>query len=164
MAGWPGPNWQRVADHDARRRPAAPGSRSMNWFQVLAADLLFALDHELELQRQLAGGLDPGLGAFDVREHLPLVVGRAAGVEVAVADRRLEGRRDPLVERIGRLHVVVAVDQHRRRAGHRRRLGIDDRMAGRLDQFDREASAGETGSATHSAARRTSSRCCADRR
>ena len=28
---------------------------------------------------------EPGLGAFDVREHLPLVVGGAAGVEIAVA-------------------------------------------------------------------------------
>ena len=49
------------------------------------------------------------------------------------------GGRDPFVERIGRLHVVVAVDQHDRLAGHRRRLGIDERMAGRFDQFGRQA-------------------------
>ena len=47
---------------------------------------------------------------------------------------RLERRRGPLVERIGRLHVVVAVDQRDRLAGHRRRLGKDDRMAGGFDR------------------------------
>ncbi len=29
----------------------------------------------------------------------------------------------------------MAVNQHRRRAGHRRRLGVHQRMPGRFDQF-----------------------------
>ena len=84
---------------------------------------------------KFAAGLDPGFDAFDVREHLAFVVGRAAGVDVAVADGRLERRADPFVERLGRLHVVVAIDEHDRLAGHRRRLGIDERMAGGGNRF-----------------------------
>ena len=48
---------------------------------------------------------------------LALVVAGAACVEPAIADGRLERRRDPGVEWIGRLDVVVTVQQHRRRAG-----------------------------------------------
>src|SRR2546426_1003658 len=50
-------------------------------------------------------------------------VGRGAAREqLAVAHRRLERRRGPLVERLGRLHVVVTVDEEGRRARH---LGPD---------------------------------------
>ena len=81
--------------------------------EILAADFFFAFDQELELHRQPAGGLQPRLGPFDVREHLALVVGGAAGVDIAVAAGRLERRRKPFGQRIGRLHVVMAVDQQR---------------------------------------------------
>src|SRR5436853_422895 len=42
----------------------------------------------------------------------------AACEQLAVAYRRLERGRGPLVEGLGRLHVVVPVDEQRRRAGH----------------------------------------------
>ena len=54
---------------------------------------------------------------LEVHEDLALVVGRPARVDLAVADRGLERRRLPQVERIDRLHVVVAVEEDRRRAG-----------------------------------------------
>ena len=127
MAGWPGANWQ-VSLITTQSQASRSRFSAMNSFEVLAADFLFAFDQELQVQRQLAGGLDPGLGALDVREHLPLVVGRAAGVEVAVAHGRLERGRDPFVQRVGRLHVVVAVDQHRR--AHRRRGGDSAKTIG----------------------------------
>ena len=73
--------------------------------------------------------LDPGLGALDVREHLAFVVGGAAGVDVAVAAHGLERRRRPLLQRIGRLNVVMPVDQRRRGPGDVRRLAVDQRMA-----------------------------------
>ncbi len=110
-----------------------------NGSRLRAADFLFALDEELHLQRQLLARLDPGFDAFDVSEHLAFVVGGAAGVDVAVANRRLERRRRPLAERIGRLDVVVSVDERDRFAGHRRRLGQDQRMAGRLHEFGRQS-------------------------
>ncbi len=52
-----------------------------------------------------------------MHEQLPLVVAGAAGVDALVLVPGLERRTDPLVERIGGLHVVVAVDQHGRRIG-----------------------------------------------
>ena len=64
-------------------------------FHALAANFLFAFDQELQPHRQAAMHVQPGLGALDVREHLPLVVGRAAGEEIAVAAGRLKGRTDP---------------------------------------------------------------------
>ena len=84
--------------------------------EVGPADLLLALDQELDVHRQRAGRLEPGLGGLQVGEHLPLVVGGPPGVEVAVADGRLERRREPGLQRLGGLDVVVAVDQDRRLA------------------------------------------------
>jgi hypothetical protein len=55
--------------------------------------------------------------ALTCAHHLAFVVDRAAGVEVAVALGGLEGRREPFVERVGRLHIVVAVDEHGGLAG-----------------------------------------------
>ena len=49
----------------------------------------------------------------------------------------------------------MAVDQHGRRRGNGRRLGIDDRMAGRFDQLGGQSQPPEM-PATHWAARRTS--------
>ena len=63
-----------------------------------------------------AGALQPRLGGLEVHDELALVVAGAAGVDDVVLVARLERRPHPLVERIGRLHVVVAVDEHRRGA------------------------------------------------
>ena len=74
------------------------------------------------------------LERLDVQEELAFVVDRAAREDLSVAHRRLERRAVPELERLGGLHVVVAVDEHRRRA--RRRLAPfadDDRMARRRD-------------------------------
>ena len=51
------------------------------------------------------------LDRLEVHVDLALVVHRAARVELAVAQHRLERRRGPQLERLGRLHVVVAVEQ-----------------------------------------------------
>ena len=102
--------------------------------EVLAADFLFALEDELHVHRQPAVLLEMRLDRLEVHEHLALVVGRAAGVDLAVADRRLERRRLPQVERIDRLHVVVAVEEDRRRARRAQPVAVDDRIARRLDQ------------------------------
>ena len=62
----------------------------------------------------------------------PLSSADAARVELAVADRRLERRRRPQVERIDRLHVVVAVEEDGRRTRRAQPFAVDDRVAGRL--------------------------------
>ena len=95
--------------------------------EVDAADLLLALDEELDVERQAAVLLQMGLDRLDVHEHLALVVGGAARVDLAVADGRLERRAGPEVHGIDRLHVVVAVEQDRRLAGRVEPVAVDDR-------------------------------------
>lgn len=51
---------------------------------------------------------------LDVCEDLALHVGRAARVDVIVADSRFKKRRrDPFIKGVRGLHIVVTVHQHR---------------------------------------------------
>jgi hypothetical protein len=52
-----------------------------------------------------------------VHEELSLVVPGTTRVDALVLVSRLEGRSNPLVERIGGLDVVMAVDENGRRVG-----------------------------------------------
>ena len=78
-----------------------------------------------------------------VEQQLPLVVGRAAGTQDVAVDRRVERVGVPQLDRVDRLHVVVAVDDHRRRVGvGAGPLGVDGRQPGRRPDLDgREARA-----------------------
>ena len=101
-----------------------------------AADFLFAFDQELHVHRKLAVHREQRFDGLDVAVHLALVVGRAARVDVAVANRRLEGRRDPFIQGIGRLHIVVPVAQNGRFPGRVQPIGVDQRMPRGLDHLD----------------------------
>ena len=81
-----------------------------------AANLLLALQQQDDVAGQLAMDLEMGFDREDLGEVLALVVADAACIEATVADSRLEGRRNPFVERIRRLHVVMTVEQHGRLA------------------------------------------------
>jgi hypothetical protein len=96
------------------------------------------------------------LDRLEVHEHLPLVVGRPARVDLAVADGRLEGRRLPQLERIDRLHVVVAVEEDGRRTLGAEPLGVDDGMPGVSTRRTFCRPMRRRWSAVHSAQRRTS--------
>ena len=61
-------------------------------------------------QGKLGAGFEIGFDRLEVGEVLAFVVARAAREERAVAHARLEGRRLPQLERLGRLHVVMAVN------------------------------------------------------
>jgi hypothetical protein len=74
------------------------------------------------------------LDRLDVHEHLALVIGRPAGVDLAVAHGRLERRRRPQVHRIHRLHVVVAVEEDRRPPRRAEPVAVDDRVSRRVEQ------------------------------
>ncbi len=91
----------------------------------LPSHFFFAFEEDADVERQLAVVGEQRFESLDLRPDLALVVDGAAGVEIAVALGGLEGRREPLVERIGGLDVVVAVDEHggfaRQRAASRRR-------------------------------------------
>jgi hypothetical protein len=67
---------------------------------------------------------------------LPFVVGRAAGVDVAVAEDGFEGRGLPEVERVGGLDVVVAVAEDGGFAGGVEPVRVDERMLGGGNNFD----------------------------
>ena len=100
--------------------------------QHLGPVLLFALDEKAKVHRRPRRRGD----RLEQAEDLPLVVGRTARVDPFVALRRLERRRRPLRERIGRLHVVMSVNQQRRRARHVGAFAPNDRMGLAAEEFD----------------------------
>ena len=101
----------------------------MNVGEILAADFLLALGEDDDVDRQLAARREMRLERLHVEEELAFVVDRAARKDLSVADRRLERRAVPEIERLGGLHVVVAVDENRlarpRRARATRRRRSD---------------------------------------
>src|ERR1044071_6647153 len=79
--------------------------------EVFAADFLLAFDDEGEVARQFSPRPQVGLDRFKVGEMLTLVVAGAAGEVGAVGDARIEGFGFPELERLGRLHVVMAINE-----------------------------------------------------
>ena len=102
--------------------------------EVEASDFFFPLDNQLHVHRQASVLREMRLDRLEVHEHLTLVVGRAAGVQLAVPDRRLERRRFPQVERIDRLDVVVAVKEDRRGPWRSQPVSVHHRIARSVDQ------------------------------
>ena len=102
----------RAVEDQRRVRTALIGVDPLD--DRVAADLLFAVEREADVDRELAGGCELTHG-LDEQEHVPLVIGDPARVETAVAMRELERRRLPEIERVLRLNVEVRVAEHRRR-------------------------------------------------
>ena len=94
----------------------------------LAADLLFAFDQEFDIEGEGAAEFAEGFDGLDVGVELALVVGRTAGVDVAVGDDRLKGRGVPEFEGVGGLDVVVAVAEDGGLAGGGQAFGVDERV------------------------------------
>ncbi len=100
------------------------------------ARFLFALEQHADVARQ-AAGLAEGAAGLEEGHQLAFVVAGAARDDALpvrpVREARLEGRRRPQLERVGGLHVVMAVEQHMRRVA---RLGLGGahhhRPAGRV--------------------------------
>ena len=101
-----------------------------------AADLLVPLDAELHGAGQLAANLLPGPQRRQPGGDIPLVVGDAAPVQLALPQRRLKRRRRPQLQRLRRLHVVMVVEQQRPRRPTRL-LRIDDGVPALLRQHPR---------------------------
>ena len=83
------------------------------WPQIVAANFLLAFDKENQIHRQRSTLGKKVAGSQDVRHDLALVVGRAACIDAAVANGRLEGWGGPFRQRLRRLHIVVAVNKNR---------------------------------------------------
>ena len=81
-----------------------------------AADLFFALNDPTDGDRQLTVSSPQGTHRCQAGRDPPLVVRHAARVQLVVAHRWLKGRRVPQVKRVGRLDVIVVIEQQRERA------------------------------------------------
>ena len=100
--------------------------------QIVAADFLLAFNEEDEVRREHAALGKEVACSQDMGHDLSLVVRRAARVNSTVANRRLKRRRRPFLQRFGRLHIVVPVNQNRRPCRIVPRLGDNRRMTSRL--------------------------------
>ena len=107
--------------------------------EVRAADLLLALEDDADVDWQRPGLPEVCLERLDVHEQLPLVVGGAARVDPPVADRRLEGGGRPQLHGVGRLDVVVPVDEDRGPPGRTEPLAAHDRVPLRRVNLGRRA-------------------------
>ena len=116
------------------------------------ARFLLPLEQDRDLRGQLAVNLDPGAAGLDEGHQLALVVGGAAGADHAAAvgervDLRIEGLRVPQVQRVDRLHVVVAVEKEagpvRPLLGQRVAMGHDHGVAGGGTHLRVEAERGQ---------------------
>ena len=87
--------------------------------EILRTDLLLALDDDGDVDRQRSRDLLPGAARLDEGHQLALVVlGAARDDDLSpvgvIGHDGLEWRTVPEIERIDRLHVVMAVEQHMR--------------------------------------------------
>src|SRR2546428_262263 len=98
----------------------------------LRAIFLFAFDQEAKVDRRPRRRGD----RLEQAEDLSFVVGGATRVDPAVADGRLEGRLGPFGERIGRLYVVMSVNEQRWGAGHIGTFAPHDGMCLTAEKID----------------------------
>ena len=89
--------------------------------EIGAADLFLPLDQEDDIDRQGSFFPQGFRHAENVGQNLSLVVGSSTRVDPPPLDTRLKGWRRPAGKWLGRLHVVVTVDQHRALGGIPRR-------------------------------------------
>ncbi len=111
--------------------------------EIAAADFFLAFDDEVQINREIAVFLNRLLNAEDVREDLTFVVGGTTRKDVAIFQHRLERRRIPKLQRIGRLNIIVSVNHHRLAAGLMFVFRPDHRMARRRHQLRFQADRGQ---------------------
>ena len=123
-----------VADH-GRVALQASGIGLDERLDDIAADLLLAFDHELHVDRELAVLAQEPLDRLDQNDDLSLIVGGAARVNVVAANFRFERSGFPFIQWVRRLHVIVAVAEHRRLASCLQPLGIHQRIPVAFDKL-----------------------------
>src|SRR5438067_193738 len=96
---------------DAAVRAQLLRVRARELVQVRRADLLLALEQHADPERQRTDGRLVRLDGLEPRHEIALVVRGAAAEQQPVARGRLERRRRPLAEGVGRLDVEVVVDE-----------------------------------------------------
>src|SRR5712692_8815761 len=82
-----------------------------NGLEVRAADLLFTFNDPAQRNRQLTVGSAQGADRCQASSNLALVVACAASVKLPVAHGWFKGRREPQLEWLGGLDIVVVIEQ-----------------------------------------------------
>ena len=111
-----------VSQTSAKSALSSAALASRNGFSDGEPDSSSPSNRMVMLHGSVAMHLLPGAAGLDEGHQLALVVGRAAAGDHLVArsdllDRRRERIVFPQLDRIDRLHVVMAIEQHMRRAG-----------------------------------------------
>jgi len=107
--------------------------------EVGRADLFLALHHDRHIHRKATADAQVSFERREMHEDLPLVVGTSATVHLAVAYAQRKRGCRPERLRIGGLHVVMTVDQQRRRTGMRVMATVGDGMTARFEDRGLEA-------------------------
>ena len=98
---------------------------------MFAADFLLAFDDKGQVARKFGVGFQVGFNGVQVGQVLAFVVAGPAREKRAPFQPRLKGRAFPKLERLRRLHVVMAIDQVMAACPSRLVLATHDGMAGR---------------------------------
>src|SRR5690348_5308867 len=78
---------------------------------VRAADLLFTFEQYEHITGQFLLRRQERFDGEQLGEMLSLVITHTAGVDAPIPDGRFKGGRKPGVQRVGRLYVVVTIEQ-----------------------------------------------------
>src|SRR5579871_4408382 len=79
--------------------------------QARAANFLLTFDEKRDVHRQRRARLQIGLYSFYMRKELALVVRRAASEQFTAALDRVEWRCVPQFKWLGRLHIIMPVNE-----------------------------------------------------
>ncbi len=104
--------------------------------QADAANFFFAFDQDLNVDGKFAAQLMERFERLQVDMNLALVVGGAAAKDISVANFRLESGRGPELQRLGRLDVVVSVEENGGFARSFEGFGIDEGVKTGGNDFD----------------------------
>jgi hypothetical protein len=104
-----------------------------------ASDFFFAFDEVFEADGEVRVLLEGAAEGGHVDDLGALVVSCAASVEAAIADCGLEGGGGPEVEGVGRLDIIMAVDEDAGPGGVAAAFAEEDGVLGGLDGFYFEA-------------------------
>jgi hypothetical protein len=123
-------------DHHVAGQPFPLGIEQR--LEVGAPDLLLSLHQDFHVDRHRSGpgSAEEAPDRLEVAEHLALVVAGSPAEHAAGPHGGLERRRVPLVERIDRLDVVMAVDQGREGAVGVEPVAVHGGLAGGGQDLD----------------------------
>jgi hypothetical protein len=104
----------------------------------LCDGLFLAFNHKLYIAGKLTRRGQDRIDREQAGDDMSLVITYAAAVEFPVSQGRLEGRRLPQLQRLGRLDIIMVIDQ-KCPVGFAFSLSIDDRRATGIHDLDVKA-------------------------